>query len=58
MVEINAEMPSIRQRIKVHEIPLGLLELFAFERQLLLREGPEFPLGRFPVAGRHRGLCE
>jgi hypothetical protein len=53
MIEVNAQMPSVWQRIHVYQVALWLLDLLTLECELLLCERPEFALRRLPVTGGH-----
>lgn len=45
VVEVDTQMPSIRQRVQADEIAFRLFHLLPLEGQLLLGECPEPPLG-------------
>lgn len=53
MVEIDAQMSSVRQRIQVHQVALRFFDLLTFESQLLFGECPELALSRLPIATSH-----
>lgn len=57
VIEIDAQMSSIWQRVHVHQVALRLFDLLPFESQLLFSESPELTLGRFPVVRGHVGEC-
>jgi hypothetical protein len=54
--EVDAEMAAVGEGVGGYEVALCVFDAFAFLVEFLAGEGPEFALGRFPVAGRHCGV--
>lgn len=55
VVEVDAEMSPVRQRIEVHQVPLRIFYSLSLDGELLSGESPELSLRRLPVAGCHDG---
>lgn len=53
LVEEDVQMAQLRQAETLHQTRIVIFELLAHRGQLLLGELPVFPLGGFPVVGRH-----
>ena len=55
LIEVDIQMPELRQGKHVHQLGIFVLQFLAHVRELILSKLPVLPLGGFPVIGRHLG---